>query len=196
MGEWRRGTLSEPRREGASRRGREGGSWGARARSIDSDRVPKSCAYAPRVSSGHRGAVGTPATGWQLMPFSDLRRAAALARPAAPMSIPVLLHTCLHMQTKRNKKQNNPLASPGFGVTALGGGGGVRRRRGAGGRGFWCQAGSEGRAGASGPTSPPASESFGVSRAALGLVCSWNAQSRNEVWRQLVWGPWAQAGTV
>lgn len=93
-----------------SRRGREGGSWGAQPRSIDSDRVPKSCTSMPRVS-GDRGAMGTPATGWQLMPGFDFKRAMARESPAAPVSIQVLLHTCLHMQTKQNKNKTTPQLS-------------------------------------------------------------------------------------
>lgn len=76
------------------------------------------------------------ATGWQLMSFSDFKRAAALANLAAPVSIQDLLHTCLHMQAKQNKN-NPPLpthtpAFPGLRLAPLKGG--VRR---------WREAGAE-----------------------------------------------------
>lgn len=66
------------------------------------------------------------------------------------------------------------------------------------GQAFWCQAGKEGRAGASGPISPPASESFECPELpwVSFLVCSWGSQSRSEVWPPLVLGRLAQAGTV
>jgi hypothetical protein len=66
------------------------------------------------------------------------------------------------------------------------------------GRVFWYQAGKEGRAGASEPISPPASESFKCPElpwVSL-LVCCWESQSRSEVWPQLVLRRLAQAGTV
>lgn len=79
----------------------------------------------------------------------------ALANLAAPVSIQVLLHTCLHMQAKQNKNTPPPAAS--FPRTASnpaeGRGKAVEGSRG---RAFWYQAGKEGRAGASEPISPPA----------------------------------------
>lgn len=66
------------------------------------------------------------------------------------------------------------------------------------GRAFWYQAGKEGRAGASEPISPPASESFECPElpwVSL-LDCCWESQSKSEVWPQLVLSLLAQAGTV
>lgn len=67
----------------------------------------------------------------------------------------------------------------------------------AGGRGregfFFCQASKEGRAGASGPISPPASESFELSGVALGsrfLFVVGNRKVGARSGRSLFWAVW------
>lgn len=106
--------------EQARARGRELGRATARPRFIDSDRVPESCTNTPRVR-GNGGAGGTPATGWQLMPFSDLKRRGPWQGrvPSSSVNPSFVAHVFTHAN-KTGQKQNNLLTFPGFCLTALG----------------------------------------------------------------------------
>lgn len=111
-----RDRAGEGEREGAGARDRAT----ARPRFIDSDRVPESCTNTPRVR-GNGGAVGTPATGWQLMPFSDLKRRGPWQGrvPSSSVNPSFVAHVFTHAN-KTGQKQNNLLTFPGFCLTALG----------------------------------------------------------------------------
>lgn len=140
------------------------------------------------------------AAGWQLMPFPDLKSRGPwhwrISQPQCQSKFCCTrVYTCKHNRTKTSPPS---AAFRGLHPTPLKGG--VRRWRGAGDeKGFSFPRQAKGRA------LEPRDRFPRLLRRVLScpespwvplLVCSWESQSRSEVWPELVLGRSAQAGTV